>query len=398
MSARVMVAVPELREARRRLVALERQAGRVVREYDAQGDHRTGSANDAASARWLARWVERSGASAAFDNFELDRIDPLDCGIEIEGRKVNGVPLFDGGFTSAAGISGRLGLFGEDCEIGLEEIIQSGADGKATRSGPAGDGRHKAIVRLTHGARPGLILANAPRFLRPSGVPTVQVSGAEADWLKALARAGAQATVTAHVKRRRAMASNVVATLPGSQPELAPMIVSTPRSGWWSCASERGGGIVCWLEALKRLSADQPARTCIFVAFSGHELGLLGGRHFARSAGDTMGRARSWLHFGANLGAPGMPVRLQSSDRALLDLARPFLEPAGIEVPDETSQVTPRGEAAIPHEAGIPYLAPISGSQVFHHSADRWPEAVDTAALARLAGAFARVAKRMSEA
>jgi alanyl-tRNA synthetase len=42
-----------------------------------------------------------------------------------------------------------------------------------------------------------------------------------------------------------AEAFNVVATVAGQQTDLAPIVVITPRSGWWQCASERGGGLAC---------------------------------------------------------------------------------------------------------------------------------------------------------
>ena len=53
-------------------------------------------------------------------------------------------------------------------------------------------------------------------------------------------------------------------------------MVMTPRSGWWSCGSERGGGIACWLEIMRAVHAAKPARDVLFVASSGHELGHLG--------------------------------------------------------------------------------------------------------------------------
>lgn len=393
---RLSAAKPTLSPVAKSLRDLEEWAARILRDYDAQGNHRTGSAVDAASARWLARSIERCGVSARFDRFDLDRIEMVDCSVEIEGRKINGVPLFDGGFTGADGVSGALGINGDDCDIAIEEVFQSGADGKSTRRNTNASGRHAAVLRLTHGAQPGLVLANAPRFLDPSGVPTLQVSGVQAEWLKERASGGSRATLRAHVRRIRGRALNVVATIQGSQAALPPMVVSTPRSGWWNCASERGGGLVCWLEALRRLSAEPPSRTCIFVSFSGHELGLMGGRHFARSRADGIAGTPAWLHFGANLGAPRMPVRLQSSDQALIDRAAPILKAAGVELASANNVGTPRGEAAVPHELGIPYLAPISSSLVFHHSADRWPEAVDPASLARLADGFANVARVMA--
>jgi hypothetical protein len=54
----------------------------------------------------------------------------------------------------------------------------------------------------------------------------------------------------------------------------------TPRSGWWSCASGRGGGLVLFLEIMRAVRKAHTARTVIFTANSGHELGHLGLDHF----------------------------------------------------------------------------------------------------------------------
>ena len=34
----------------------------------------------------------------------------------------------------------------------------------------------------------------------------------------------------------------------------------TPRSGWHANASERGGGLVCWLETMRAVVGDASAR------------------------------------------------------------------------------------------------------------------------------------------
>ena len=41
-------------------------------------------------------------------------------------------------------------------------------------------------------------------------------------------------------------------------------------------ASERGGGLACWLEIMRAVRNGKPARDVLFVASSGHELGHLG--------------------------------------------------------------------------------------------------------------------------
>ena len=206
--------------------------------------------------------------------FSLSRIDPVDASVSASGRRIEGLPLFDGGFTSPDGVRGRVGLLGSDADIGLAEaapnMAGTGAVGDARRQN-----RHRAIVLVTRGGRPGLCPNNAESFLQPFGSPVVQVSSTEKGWLDELARSGSEALVVVQIKRTPE-AFNVIASIPGSDRSLTPLVIMTPRSGWWTCASERGGGIVCWLELMRALRGTKPAREVLFVASSGHELGQRG--------------------------------------------------------------------------------------------------------------------------
>ena len=76
---------------------------------------------DNASAQWLVNQVRQLGIKAELESFGLNRIDPQSCYLRIAGRRIDGAPMFEGGFTSAEGVSGRLGPLGSDAEIGLVE-------------------------------------------------------------------------------------------------------------------------------------------------------------------------------------------------------------------------------------------------------------------------------------
>ena len=101
--------------------ALEQRIAGVVQAYDAQGNHRTGTDVDNASAEWLANQVRQLGAEPLLEPFTLTRVDPQSCYLRIAGRRIDGVPVFDAGFTNAEGVHGRLGPLGSDAETGLAE-------------------------------------------------------------------------------------------------------------------------------------------------------------------------------------------------------------------------------------------------------------------------------------
>src|SRR5690606_27719024 len=146
-------------------------------------------------------------------------------------------------FTDGDGISGSLGLLGTKADIGLVRVTPGGAaDGldDARR-----DGIHRAIVAVTDGGRPGLAPRNAASFRDPYGPPVLQVAGEALDWLREAAEAQAWASLVARAERTRTEAFNVVVAVPGTDSTLDPLVVMTPRSGWWHCAGERGGGLAC---------------------------------------------------------------------------------------------------------------------------------------------------------
>ena len=78
----------------------------VIQAYDAQGNHRTGTDADEASAEWLAEEMRQLGAEPSLEAFTLSRVDPQSCYLRIADRRIEGVPLFDAGFTDAKGVRG----------------------------------------------------------------------------------------------------------------------------------------------------------------------------------------------------------------------------------------------------------------------------------------------------
>jgi hypothetical protein len=385
-----------------RAVALEQRIAYVLAAYDAQGNHRTGTSSDNASAEWLARQVQQLGAKPELEPFALSRVDPQSCHLRIADRRIDGVPLFDANFTDAEGVRGRLGLLGSDAEIGLAETeplgVTEGVKAQAGQVAEARQSRHKAVVLLTRGSHPGLFLLNAGSFTKPIGPPTLQVSSVESGWLKEQARQRAEATLVAHASRTTAEALNVTAKVAGSNPALAPLVFMAPRSGWWQCVSEQGSRLACWLEVVRVLAGGKPARDSFFVALSGHELGLLGIDAYQKRRADLVKRAHAWIFFGSDIGAPRQPNLIHASDEVLEQWIVRALEREGLTVNAKTPyDSAARAEARAVQQGGGRFVTLVCSSQLYHNVADRWPEAVDVAALARYASAFANGALQLAQ-
>jgi hypothetical protein len=354
---------------------------------------------DRASGEWLAAEVRGIGLEPMLEPFRLGRVDPVAARLVANERSIEGLPLFDGGFTGAAGVTGHLGPLGSDAPIGLTEIAPNAAE-----AGALGDARrqnrHRAIVVVTRGARPGFCPSNADSFVQPFGPPVLQVASEEAPFLAECARQGAAVRLIAHAERTDAQAFNVVATIAGSDRGAAPLVVMTPRSGWWACASERGGGLVCWLAIMRALRAAKPARDVHFVASSGHELGHLGLDDFIACRSGLVPAAKAWIHLGANIGAAHGPANiLQASDDAMEAMMADAMAEAGLRIDRRHPRgVAPLGEALNVHRGGGRFVSIIGRNDLFHNPADRGPDVIDVGVIGQFARAFAGVAVELAGA
>ena len=109
------------------------------------------------------------------------------------------------------------------------------------------------------------------------------------------------APAVAHLGLPATATRNIVAILPGRSPALSGQVVIIgahydhlglggpnaldPDSAGaiHNGADDNGSGTVALLEIARRLAGARPARTLVFVAFSGEELGVLGSAYYAKN-------------------------------------------------------------------------------------------------------------------
>ena len=390
----------------------KRRIARIVREYDAQGWHRTGTETDHESARWLADKGRELGLDAVLEPFSLSRIDPELCYLEVDGRRIEGLPMYDGTFTGPEGVHGRIGLLGSSAEIGVAQIISEypvlhpSFAGDVTRDVDMNEALRAArrsvdysgLVVVGVGRMPGLMASNAPDFRAPFGPPVLQVSSEVQTLIFENARCLSEAHLVASVRRTDTESFNVVGRLSGSDGTLPPLVVMTPRSGWWHCAGERGGGLACWLEVMRALCEAGSLRDVIFVATSAHELGYYGIEAFLESHHDLVEDACTWVHFGADIGAAQEPgAQFSATDDDLKRQTQAALKRAGtMPVTAAPRGTTLGGESQLVARHGGRVVALIGNNALFHLETDRWPEAVDVEAVARFAKAFTDIALQLA--
>ena len=372
------------------------QATAWLRAWDSHGHHRTGTDGDEAGAAWLEREAASLGAVVTSESFALDRIDPVATWLDLGGTRIEAVPVFDAPTTGPTAIEGTLGPAGSDATIGVVELsphaVYTG-EYQALRTTT----QHRALVVVCQGQHPGMGLLNAEQFNRPYGPPAIHVASEARDAVLAAATRRGAARLMSHYQCTTTSGRNIVATLAGKdRARPPPLVVMTPRSSWWQSTAERGGGLVCWLEALRALSHAPPACDVVLTANSGHELGHLGLDAFiARRPGCE--RAATWLHWGANLGAAGSRLTVMSTSDDMRSLAAHELASAG-QSPDVIAPTTqvPSGETRDIHRANGRYLTLVGSNPWFHLPTDRWPHSIDVGAVARIASAAAQMVVAMT--
>ena len=364
----------------------------TIREYDLQGIHRTGTQVDDENASWLTEKIDGFGLKASGDPFEFNRLNIQEVGLEVEGLNIRGIPLFDCTYTDSVGILGTAGEIGSNADIGVAAVTNSHSvspdyelnvpklnvkDLDLQRESET----HKAIVVVSDlgflSDEPALL--NAPSFLHPFGPPVVQIS--IKDWfrIKDSFEAGRTFRIFANCDHIESKARNVSVTIQGTERYLPPLIVMTPRSGWWACTSERGGGVAGWLEIVRAVNRITPKRDVVFTANTGHELGHIGLQQFLKNNPKLTEESAIWIHLGANFASrsPDKAI-LQYSDHELKGLVNSYLIGTTLQGTKEIPiGQRPGGEVESVYDFHGRYISLVGSNKLFHHPLDRWPLSVE---------------------
>lgn len=385
-----------------KIYEIKERINKIIKEYDNQGIHRTGTKVDFDSAHWLGSEIKKIGLKPELEEFTFNRIDIDEASLEINNKKIDGIPLFDCTFPDEYIIKGKLGKIKNEDIIGISRINNDTIRkfDKLRRSN-----KHLGLVFVTKGRTPGLSLINAEHFQEPFGPPTLQISSDYWSWITS--NLGNEAILTFKIKKTNSKAFNIVIRLNGKDSNLKPMVIMTPRSGWWNCASERAGGIAILLEMMRNFYFNSPKRDVIFLVTSGHELGHLGLYHYLERNSSLIKNASCWIHLGANLSAVPQigedevlipTIMIQSSNSEIESLALEALKKFKINpkwtIPGERR---PLGEAKNIFEGGGQYFSIIDTiDQLFHHPNDRWPNAVDIDKTVKIAMALINLSTQLA--
>ncbi|MEM7427347.1 MAG: hypothetical protein AAF441_14730 [Pseudomonadota bacterium] len=348
----------------------------IVRHYSDLGDHRTASAADEETNAWLEDLLRQFGADVTRHRYDFERF------------------LYDVSGTGAAADQHLDALY--YCATGAHEVdnplvtqlsfdewhsdghFQSALEEAASEAHRQG---RNGVILATGSSASGLSQINrAPQ--PPGSLPICLAPGHALEEIRSgPAGFGFEARI------ETGTSDNLIARL-GDVSSTAPsLVVTTPLSGWFACAGERGTGIAIALAVAIELSEQVPI---LLVMPTGHELGYLGAARFLETFDEPV---RGVLHLGsciADTGARGPQGHMWSvtnlKDQAFQG-ASAALAAEGISLTQAREPADPRcwlGESELWAPRLLPMLSIAGSSPHFHTREDICSNATTPEILARM--------------
>ena len=276
------------------------------------GEHRTATEIDLRTSQWLLEQLRGAGLKATVQSFSLRQFFPHQTRLTIGERNTRAFPLWFPRSTGPNPVTGTLSMLVKSAEQdslrGKLALVRFPADaGAAVVEGSihstliraAANAGASSVIAITEGPTKEIIALNSPAGAEPWPVPVVLVAQREEPALVDALKSSARVTLVIEGDDERdAKAKNVIARLDRGNDLI---VVSTPQSGWFRCAAERGPGIALFLGLARWANRRASGSSFLFVSTSGHEIGELGMQAFLRELAPAPDRVSCWIHLGAGI-------------------------------------------------------------------------------------------------
>jgi hypothetical protein len=282
----------------------------VLERYAGFGVKASGGPGDEACGAWLEDELKRAGYACERHGFQVPFFDPARVTL-VSGSAQAGVipqaivrPTGPGGMTGVLRLADRTGDLSGTIALIVLPFKRWGGVSDPQVAQPVADALKRgaiAIVAITVGPTGEAIALNTSPDKPPFDRPVVILAPKDAQSFLAAAADGGTATLTVDGKGGRRTAWNLIARLDRKAPKT--LILSTPRSGWFTCAAERGSGLASWLSLAHWLAATPLGVNVELLATSGHEYTYFGGERYLREKAPPPAQTKLWVHIGASLAA-----------------------------------------------------------------------------------------------
>jgi len=289
-----------------------------VVEFYKFGEHRTGYPADIATSEWISSSLAGAGYETELKEWHLRQFFLAQCSLKVNGEVIDSFPAW---YPNPTPVTAALALYEPDDLSNLngkiayagaaygknaggfpnklsEEVKAAGALGLILVSGNDHDTGHLAASNAVQEEEGGLDYHQSPLPL-----PTVLVAANDDAVLFDAASNGYEASIKIEGEDRTgASAFNVVATRKRGDNWI---VVTTPSSGWFTCAGERGPGVALFLGLARWAARRDSDVSYMFIANSGHEIGSMGAHftldEYVPDKGVDTENVICWIHLGASI-------------------------------------------------------------------------------------------------
>ena len=316
-----------------------------VISYYNLGEHRTATDVDLRTSDWLVEQLRAAGLRATTQAFSLRQFFIKQTRLTINENSIRAFPLW---FPNATGQNSKTGelAFLETTAVNrsprdkIALVTFPASAGAAMQEGSihsriiqeAANAGATAVVAITESATKEIVALNSPAGAAPWPIPVVVVGQRDEAPLTAALRSNTRIKLLLDGEDKSdAAARNVIARAEHGKDLI---VVSTPQSGWFRCAGERGPGIALFLGLARWASRRTMGSSFLFISSSGHELGGLGMKAFLDQLAPKPERVLCWIHLGAGIATyrwdetPTGLRRVKDVDPKRLLMARSDLVPA----------------------------------------------------------------------
>ena len=331
-----------------------------VKTYSEFGCHRTGSEEQLATEKWLVDYLDLISDEIIKFDYPYHHFQ-AETKVRIEGRLIPSMPLY---YEAIGEIHGSSHILTSSIKV-TENESQAYREIKNISSEAKKNG-YKVIIIATKGKTDSLYALNVTPQLKDT-IPVILVPGYEAQKLQS-----GNLAIDYSASVCEQTGQNIIARFGHHFPESA-VIVTTPMTGWFSCAAERGTGLALAIELANFLGDSMPVE---LVLTSAHELGYLGGFQFANSLDKPPAAV---IHIGSCVGAknPTMNAWCNSSS-VIFDEYKQLLKKFHISTTSVTNPLSSDswiGEAECWAQFGCPMISMAGSTPSFHTPEDKWQNA-----------------------
>ncbi len=365
----------------------------MLERYADFGDKASGGPGDTACGLWIEERLHQAGYVCRRQTFDVPFFEVKQATLACGDVQLAVVPQAIVASTGPQGLtapllsaSGRGDLSGAIALIvlpykrwaSLSDPLAAQPLADAVRRGAAG------VVLVTTGPSGEAIALNVSTHHPAIDRPVAILAPKDARPFLDAAERGTSATLIldgAGGGAKRRPAFNVIAQL--DRKTAKTLVLSTPRSGWFGCAAERGSGLAIWLSLAQWLAERDLGVNIALLATSGHEYDYLGGERYLAELAPPPPATRLWVHIGASaaardwheLGSKLLPLPGADSQRILTATAdvleqtrRVFAGINGLEATYLADKVMAGGELVNVLGAGYASAIGLYGAHRYFHT------------------------------